>query len=218
MSRFFILGAAVAMLPVIGFCGSISIMRSVTQVSGSPNTFVYTYTVSNDGSLPGGEPIQAFDIYFDPTIYNESSLQNVTPEPLNSQWLPQILFSVGSVPAAFDVEAQNGGITAGNSLGGFAVEFTSLSPNLPAVQAFDIYDPANFAQPIFSGFTSTVGPVAPEPSSFSLALVVLILASAVWAVRLKHSPDSRRQRYYITTGTLAPIKAHLFRARYRDLN
>ena len=188
MLRFVILCAAVAALPVCGFCNSISITRDVNQVTGTPNTYIFTYSVFNNGSLPSGAPIQIFDIYFDPTIYDQNSLENITPEPLNSEWLPQILFSVGDVPTAFDAEAQNGGITAGNTVGGFAVQVTSLSPNLPAVQPFDIYDPSDFAQPIFSGFTTDAGVFAPEPSTVWSALMTLclILVGAAWAVRGKY--------------------------------
>lgn len=132
------------------------------------NTFRYTYTVSNDGTLGPGVSIRLFDILFDPALYDETSLTIVTPGPLNSQWSQQILLSVPGVPAAYDAYAISLGIPSGQSVTGFAVEFTWLGgPAGPGVQPFEIYDPNTFAL-LESGTTSANAAAVPEPSSLAL--------------------------------------------------
>jgi hypothetical protein len=191
----YILCAALVLLPGCVFGSSIVIDYSWAQVGNTGNTYIYTYSVYNNGSLPGTPtgmvPLQIFDILFDPTLYQETSITNVTPEPLNTQWSPTILSSVGSEPAAFDAESQSG-IAVGNTVSGFAVEFNYLGQGNPGSQPFEIYNLTNALEPpytmIQTGSTQLAG--APEPSSGSY-LVGILLVCGVWAVRRKlvqHSP------------------------------
>jgi hypothetical protein len=183
----YILCAALVLLPGCVFGNSIIIDYSWAQVGNTGNTYIYTYSVDNNGMLPGMAPIQVFDILFDPTLYQETSITNVTPEPLNTQWSPTILSSVGSSsPAAFDAESQSG-IAAGNTVSGFAVEFNYLGQGNPGSQPFEIYNLSfNMIQ---TGSTQLAG--APEPSSGSY-LVGILLVCGVWAVRRKLVQDSPR--------------------------
>jgi len=181
----YILCAALVLLPGCVFGSSIVIDYSWAQVGNTGNTYIYTYSVDN---MPTGTfPVQVFDILFDPTLYQETSITNVTPEPLNTEWSPTILFSVGSEPAAFDAESQSG-IAVGDTVGGFAVEFNYLGQGSPGSQPFEIYN-LSYTM-IQSGTTQLAG--APEPSSGSY-IVGILLVCGVWAVRRKlvqHSPRS----------------------------
>jgi hypothetical protein len=67
--------------------------------------YQYTYSVFNDGSLGPNVPIQLFDIFFNPALYEAGSLDIVTPNPPSSQWSEEILASVGTASADYDVFA-----------------------------------------------------------------------------------------------------------------
>jgi hypothetical protein len=183
LSRSYILCVALVLLCGRGFGdllsgNSVSIDYSVTQVGTTGDTFIYNYTVDNSSTLP----VQSFDIFFDPTLYQESSLTNVTPDPLlNSE--TEILFGVGPAsPPAFDYYAQTGGIAAGTSVGGFEVEFVWLGEGVPGVQPFEISNPVSFAV-IQTGSTQLApSGVAPEPSTGSCMIGVLF-ACGVWMAR-----------------------------------
>jgi hypothetical protein len=185
----YILCAALALLPGCVFGDSIIIDYSSTQVGNTGNTYIDTYSVTNNGTLPGTPPgtvpLQIFDILFDPTLYQEASIVNVTPDPLNTQWSPTILFAVGSEPAAFDAESQSG-IAVGDTLSGFAVEFNYLGQGNPGSQPFEIYNLSNDLEPPFTviqvGSTQLAG--VPEPSSGSYVIGILLVCG-VWTIRRK---------------------------------
>src|SRR5271169_5439533 len=94
---------------------------SVVALGGSE--YQYTYSVFNDGSLGTNVPIQLFDIFFSPALYEAGSLDIVTPDPPSSQWSEVILASVGTAPADYDAFALAGGIPVGDTVSGFAVQF-----------------------------------------------------------------------------------------------
>lgn len=191
-----ILCVALVLLPGFVFGDSIVIDYSLTRVGNTGNTYIDMYSVYNNGTLPGMlipggpsgmVPIQIFDILFDPTLY--ASITNVTPEPLNTQWSPTILFSVGSEPEAFDAELQSG-IAVGDTVSGFAVEFNYLGLGNPGSQPFDIYNLTelyNSLNPI-PPFTliqmSSTQAVAPEPSSGSYIIGILLVCGG-WTIRRK---------------------------------
>jgi len=180
LSRFYVLCVALLLLPYSGFGELISIDYSVAQVGTAGNTYIYDYTVVNNGT-PGTADVELFDIYFDPSLYQQTSLTNVTPNPLNSLWMPEILSSVGTAPAAFDAESLPGlGIAAGTSLSGFAVEFKWLGQGTPGVQPFEIESPSNFST---IEFGVTIPPaVAPEPPTGPWMLGVFLVCG-IWKVR-----------------------------------
>ena len=59
---------------------AISVQYGLTSLGG--NAYRYDYSIANDGSLGAGVPVELFDIYFDPTLYLESSLNIVSSGPL----------------------------------------------------------------------------------------------------------------------------------------
>ena len=153
---------------------TVTIDYSVSQVSGS--TYEYIYSIFNDGSLPSGGPVQLFDIDFPTALY--SNLVIETPSNLETQWYDQIFPGSGSVPSLYDVCATpsgdptcptTSGVTSGNTVSGFAVEFTYLGGGTPGSQAFTIYNASNPSQQL------EVGQTSPEPSTICLGAFALAL-------------------------------------------
>jgi len=177
------LGACVTLLLSFQAVGStISIQYSLSPLGG--NVYSYIYSVTNDGSLPGGAPVRLFDVLFDPNLYQESSLLIVTPSGLQAQWSEHFLASVPpSIPAFFDVYTSGGGIPSGHTVTGFAVQFTWLGSGVPGSQPFEIYDPTTF-QMLQSGNTFD-GTSAPEPSSFGM--MALAIAYAAWRIHRRRA-------------------------------
>lgn len=141
------------------------------------NAYRYDYTITNDGSIT--PEIGLFDILFDPALYDEASLLNVSNPSLDAGWSQMFLGSGIGVPAAFDVFANGSGIELGSSVAGFAVQFLWLGAGSPGAQGFEIYDPETFE--LLGSGTSTLRPPAttvPEPTAFALmtsALAMLAL-------------------------------------------
>jgi hypothetical protein len=190
LSRFYVVCVALLLLAGHAFGEVVSIQYTVTQVGTTGNTFVYDYTVDNNGTLPGMAPVQLFDIFFDPTLYQETSLANVTPDPLNSEWTPIILFSVGgNNPPAFDAESDTAGIATGTSVSGFEVEFNWLGQGLPGDQPFEIDSPSNFST-IQIGVTQPP-PGVPEPAT-GPCMFGLLLVYGAWLARRKLATPLRR--------------------------
>lgn len=108
------------------------------------NKYRYEYTVTNNGTLSGTAPVEAFLIEFDDLLYSETSLRHVTPGPLSTQWYEEILGSVPAISPA-DYSADTSGnllqaIANGTSLGKFMVEFEWIGLGLPGSQPFEIYN------------------------------------------------------------------------------
>jgi len=160
--------------------GTTTIQYSLVPLGG--NVYRYIYSITNNGSVEDGAPIQLFDTLFDTSLYQESSLQIVTPSSLHSQWSEVLLSGVPpAIPAAYDALALQGGIAAGTTVTGFSVQFTWLGPGVPGVQPFQIYDPTSF-QLVQSGQTSSSSLSVPAASTLSLILlgVGLVLTVAYW--------------------------------------
>jgi hypothetical protein len=158
--------------------GAVSIQYNLVNVSG--NVYRYVYSITNSGSSTS--PVQLFDILFDTTLYQESSLQIVTPNPLHTQWSEQLLASAPSVPAAYDALSLTGGIAPGTTVTGFSVQFTWLGSGIPGSQPFQIFDAGTFAV-LQTG--QTTAPLAiPTASTLSLSLIGIGLSiSAALQVR-----------------------------------
>jgi hypothetical protein len=163
------------------------ISYEITDLGGA--NYRYDYTITNDGSIT--TQIGLFDILFDPALYDEASLFNVSDPSLEADWSQMFLGSGIGVPAAFDAFANGSGIGVGGSVSGFAVQFSWLGTGSPGAQTFEIYDPETFE--LLGGGTSTLQlpPVTavPEPGTFalmtlSLAMLALQRRRARWA-RLK---------------------------------
>jgi hypothetical protein len=158
--------------------GTVSIQYSVVPLGG--NVYRYVYTITNNGSLPGGAPIKLFDIVFDHNLYQVGSVLPVTylvNNSLASQWTEQVLNGLPSVEPYYDVFSVSGaGIPAGSSVSGFAVQFTYLGAGIPGPQPFRIYDPTQTPfQLTQSGSTFSPASV-PLASNVSLILIGIGLA------------------------------------------
>ena len=151
------------------------------------NSYQYDYTVTNDGSLGADVTIDWFAILFDPGLYEENSLTIVTPEPPAADWYEDILGSGLLIPAAYDVLADvlawNSGIAVGESVSGFAVQFTWLGTGMPGAQPFEIYDPDNIDVPLATGRTRAAGTSVPEPGTLALLFLGAVVASTTWLRR-----------------------------------
>ena len=180
-SRFFC-AAFSLLLTVSAHAGSAVILYQTTSLGGS--LYRYDYSVFNNAALGPGVSMQLFDIFFDPSLYDETSLLPVTPSPVNTEWSEQILFSVPPLPAVYDVFALSGGIPDGGGASGFAVQFLWLGQGIPGSQSFRIYD-QNF-DPALSGTT------VPEPSMLYVAGISL--AFGLWRILLGRRHDPQRVR------------------------
>jgi hypothetical protein len=152
------------------------------------NVYRYVYSITNSGGSP---VVQLFDILFDTSLYQESSLLIVTPAPLSSQWAQQILHSVPpAVPAAYDAFAITGGIPAGTTITGFSVQFTWLGSGTPGPQPFQVYDATTFSL-LQTGATLLAPTSVPAASTVSLSLLGLGLAvAAAYQARLRTADAS----------------------------
>jgi hypothetical protein len=144
--------------------GTVSIQFNVVHVSG--NVYQYVYSITNSGTST--TPVRLFDILFDTSLYQESSLQILTPTPLHTQWSEQILSSLPAVPAAYDALSLTGGIPPGTTVTGFTVQFNWLGLGTPGDQPFQVFDPTTFAI-LQTGQTVNSVPV-PAASTLSLSL------------------------------------------------
>ena len=158
-------------------------------VSLGGSNYQYVYTVQNDGSLGAGTPISEFDLLFDPTLYDESSLTAASPASISGNWSEIFLASGIGIPAAYDALANAGGISVGSSLNGFAVNFTWLGSGTPGTQPFEIYDPNSFAL-LEQGTTVPVAAV-PIPAALWLFASGIAALLAVSRTRAGARPAPR---------------------------
>lgn len=150
---------------------AVSIQYSVVPMGG--NVYRYIYSISNLGVGPA---VQLFDILFDTSLYQEGSLQIVTPSPLNTQWSQQILHSIPpGVPASYDALSLTGGIPSGTTVSGFSVQFTYLGSGTPGAQPFQVYDPGTLN--LVQSGQAVPAPSVPVASTLSLILLAIGLAA-----------------------------------------
>jgi hypothetical protein len=142
-----------------------AIQVDFTSVDLGGNRYRYDYSIHNDGSLGAGTSVAVIDLLFDPALYEESLLFNVSTPTLATDWSQQFLASAPAVPAAFDLMAKSTGIPVGEQVNGFAVEFHWLGSGTPGKQSFDVYDPVTFDL-LEQGVTSAV----PEPKTWLMML------------------------------------------------
>jgi hypothetical protein len=151
------------------------ITYEVVDLGGS--NYRYEYTVSNDASVTNS--IGLFDILFDPALYAEASLVNVSDLALETNWSQMFLGSGIGVPAAFDVFATTGDIGPGSSVDGFAVQFSWLGLGLPGSQGFEIYDPETFDLLGVGTTTPRPSTPVPEPGPLTLTLAGLLMLATL---------------------------------------
>jgi hypothetical protein len=168
----------------------ISIQYTLVPLGG--NVYQYVYSIRNNGTLPGGSAVKLFDIFFDSSLYQKSSLQIVTPSSLQSQWSEVLLAVIPPViPAEYDVLSLQGGIPVGGAVTGFSVKFTWLGSGVPGAQVFQISDPSTF-QVLQTGQTVLDPTSVPAASTLSLILIGLGLALlAAYQIRFKNPQPAR---------------------------
>ncbi len=156
--------------------GATNVTIQYNLISLGGNNYEYVYTVSNASNST--TTVQLFDIDFDTSLYAPGSLQIVTSGPLNAQWSQQLLNPLPGLPKLYDVHvvSLSGGIPPGNTVAGFAVQFTWIGAGTPGSQPFQIYDPTTFAL-LQNGATFTPFSV-PSASTASLMLLGVGLAFA----------------------------------------
>lgn len=160
--------AAVFLFSAHAFAATVSIQYKLVPMGG--NVYRYVYSITHSGPAGTGAPVQFFDILFDTSRYQQSSLQIVTPSALQLEWSETFLAPLPGVPTAYDVLALHGGVPAGSTVSGFAVQFTWLGSGLPGPQLFQIYDPVTF-QLLQSGTTVPDFDSVPAASTWSLFLI-----------------------------------------------
>lgn len=139
------------------------------------SSYRYEYTVTNDGSLGAGVPVESFALIFNSTLYDETSLVIVTTDPPASEWDEQIFGTGLLVEPAYDALALAGGIADGSSVFGFAVQFDWLGAGTPGPQPFEVYDPNTFDL-VETGVTRSAGTSIPEPNTLLLFLLSVVAA------------------------------------------
>ncbi len=154
--------------------GAIAIHYDLTALGG--DDYRYEYTVTNDGTLGAGVALEWFAILFDPALYDETSLTIVTANPPAADWDELILGSGLLIDAAYDVFALVGGIADGDSVSGFAVEFSWLGAGMPSAQGFEIFDPVSL-NVIETGSTRATVTSVPEPGTPALLFLAAIAAA-----------------------------------------
>lgn len=165
------LGICVPMI-FLAFQANASVVVGYNLAALGGSEYQYNYSVYNDGSLGPGVPVQLFDIFFSPALYQAGSLNIVTPDPPSSQWSEVILASVGTNPADYDAFALSGGIPVGDTVSGFTVQFEWIGPGLPGAQPFEISNPNTFSV-LQSG--ETTSSTTPEPSTFWMFTMTLAI-------------------------------------------
>lgn len=159
----------IALFPINGSAATIH--YTPTFIGGVQWKYEYVVTTAL------GDPnVDEFSIFFDPALHANLS---VATTPLG--WDSLVIQPDTVIPAdgLLDALALASGISAGTSLGGFAVLFDFLGTGTPGTQPFDIVDPTTFAT-IQTGFTSVAAVVpptsdVPEPSALLLTGLAIAL-------------------------------------------
>ncbi len=162
--------AAMLLICAQAAAGATNVTIQYNLISLGGNNYEYIYSVNNmSGSTT---TVQLFDIDFDTSLYSPGSLQIVSAGSLNAQWNQRFLAPLPGQPKLYDVLSLSGGIPPGNTVSGFAVQFTWTGAGTPGSQPFQIYDPSNFNLLQNGSTVITAAPLS-VPSASTLSLILL---------------------------------------------
>ena len=167
-----------------------AIQVQVTPLGGT--SFRYTYSLSGFTFLANQNVNQALDIRFDPALYG--TLSNAVV----GSGFSSLLLQPNNPPGAFGDYNALAQVNNPSLAGPFSVDFIFKGLGLPGgAQPFEVdeFDKSgNFLRtvPGGSGLTAPLGSAVPEPGSFSLACVALLMSGALWTVRRRRLPERQR--------------------------
>jgi hypothetical protein len=145
----------------------------------APNQYEYRYTVRNVSLAPS---LKWFSIDFDASLYLPGSI-TITSAGVGD-WAEGLLTGLPGDPPEYDLYNLVSEIAVGESVAGFAVQFTWTGGGAgPGSQTFTLYDPNSLGgvNELGTGVTTPLGqpPTGmPEPASLMLALTALMGAGA----------------------------------------
>lgn len=164
---------------VPAFANPVVIDYEVTALA-APNQYEYRYTVRNVSLAP---PLKWFSIDFDVGLYLPGSI-TITSVGLGD-WAQTLLTAVPGDPPEYDLYNLVSEVAIGESVAGFAVQFTWTGGGTgPGSQVFTLYDPNSLGGVGELGRGTTNALVqpptgVPEPDSLVLALAALLGVGAL---------------------------------------
>jgi hypothetical protein len=171
--------AAILMSVLASNAYCVSISYEMNMLGG--NRYEFSYTVLNDTL---SVDIEEFTIFFEEGLYDNLT---VTTSPLN--WDPFVINPDPLIPddGFYDALAIFSGISPGDQLGNFSVNFDWLGTGSPGAQYFEIINPFSF-DVLASGNTEiavTASAPVPEPSTILLFASGLGILAAIGRKRTK---------------------------------
>jgi hypothetical protein len=161
-------------LAVANLSAAAIVQFQVTDLGG--NLHRYDYSVSGYAFQQN----QELAISFAPALY--STLSN----GVVGSGFSLLLLQPDNPPGASGVYGALALVDNPSLTGPFSVDFIFKGQGIPGAQPFSInqYDQSgNFISTIGSGLTTPFGSTVPEPGSFSLGGVALLMGGALWTVR-----------------------------------
>ncbi len=128
----------------------------------SATRWQYIYTIQNNALVEG---IRAFTIWFDDALYANLNIES--PPAISQDW-DELIAQPDPLlvdDGFYDVLETGGPIPVGQTVTGFSVAFDWLGQNDPTGQHFEVFDPADYSQPVAAGNT------VPEPGTISLLIL-----------------------------------------------
>lgn len=145
-----------AVVPSV-YADDVSVDSYVTALGGE--RWQYEYIFNNSSSSPFN--IRDIFIAFDNQEY--SNLECISND---KEW-KFLLITGGSFDtySAVDIYTDGPGIAPSTSLGGFQITFDWIGAYEPGSQAFIVYDPDMWEEPLASGTTTIIHTLAPGPGA-----------------------------------------------------
>lgn len=135
-----------------------AVMVGYEVVAYGEDLWEYKYTIENNGAFD----IRSISITFDSSLCTNLGLSSSFE--ISSRWDQQFLNYVPGM-RIYDALAMGGNrVGVGETVSGFSVSFQYSGGGVPSSQFFEIYDPADYSEPLISGWTILV----PEPATIML--------------------------------------------------